>query len=74
MSRREAVRNGRGRRGRMVDVLETGLLKMRGNGRVSLLNLHILGSRCVVLIFLVVIVALAGEIIRAFVLMRATKL
>lgn len=58
----------------MVDVLETGLLEMRGNGRVSLLNLHILRSRCMVLVFLVVIVALAGEIIWAFVLMWATEL
>lgn len=58
----------------MVDVLETGLLEMRGNSRVSLWDLHIFRSRRMVLIFLVIIVALAGEIIWAFVLMRATEL
>jgi uncharacterized iron-regulated membrane protein len=58
----------------MINVLETGLVEMRGNGSVGLWNLHVLGGRCVILIFLVVIVTLAGEIIWAFVLVRATEL
>lgn len=57
----------------MVDVLESGLVEMRWNGRVALLNLHFLRGRSG-FIFVVVVVALAGEILGAFVFMGRSKL
>jgi hypothetical protein len=58
---------GRGGRG-VIDVLETGLLEMRWNDRMRLLGLDFLGcgSR---LIFIVVVIAFACEVIGTFVLM-----
>lgn len=63
---------GRGRRG-MVDVLKAGLLEMGRNNRVRLLGLNFLGCRSR-LILIVVVVALAGEIVGSFVLMGWAEL
>lgn len=57
----------------MVDVLKTGLVKMGWNGRVALLDLKFLRGRSC-FIFVIVVVALAREIFRAFVFMRRAKL
>jgi len=57
----------------MVDVLESGLVEMGWNSWMALLDLKILwGWSC--FIFIIVVVALAREIFRAFVLMGRAKL
>lgn len=63
---------GRGRRG-MVDVLKAGLLEMGRNNWVRLLGLYFLGCRSC-LIFIIVVVTLAGKIIGSFVLMGWAEL
>ncbi len=63
---------GRGRRG-MVDVLKAGLLEMGRNNWERLLGLYFLGSRSC-LIFIIVVVTLAGKVIRSFVFMRWAEL
>lgn len=57
----------------MIDVLETGLLEMRWNGGMALLCLNLFGGRGR-LILLVVILTLAGKIIRSFVFMGRSEL
>jgi hypothetical protein len=58
---------GRGRRG-MVDVLKAGLLEMGRNNWKRLLDLDFLGCRSC-LIFIIVVITLAGKVIGSFVLM-----
>lgn len=63
---------GGGGRG-VIDVLETGLLEMRWNNGMRLLGLNFFGcwSR---LIFIIVVIALAREVIGTFVLMGWAEL
>lgn len=68
-----AVGDGRRCGGGMVDVLKTGLLEMRWNGGLALLWVNLLGSWGCLILF-VIILTLAGEIIRALVFMRRTEL
>lgn len=58
----------------MIDVLKTGLLEVRrNNGMRLLLGLDFFGRRSS-LIFIVIVIALAGEVIGTFVLVRWAKL
>lgn len=57
----------------MVDVLKAGLLEMGRNNWERLLGLYFLGSRSC-LIFIIVVVTLAGKVIRSFVFMRWAEL
>lgn len=63
---------GRGGRG-MVDVLEARLLEMRRNDGVRLLGLDFFGGWGH-LIFVLVVIALAGEVIGTFMLMGWAEL
>jgi hypothetical protein len=71
---RRAIVHDRGRGGwGVIDMLETGLLEMGWNDGVRLLSLDFFGCRSH-LIFVIVVVALTGEIIGSFVLMRWAEL
>lgn len=57
----------------MIHVLETGLLKMGRDGRVTLLCLNLIGGWGR-LVFLVIVLTLSRKIIRTFVFMGRSKL
>ena len=57
----------------MIDVLETWLLQMRWNSTLCLHSLDIFGGWSHI-ILIILVVALAGEVIWSFVLMRTAKL